>query len=70
MGKTDANIIRLSRVIRAVPERVYRTFLDADAMAKWLPLNGLTCKVHSMDPRVGGSHKMSFTNFTTGKSHS
>ncbi len=63
------NTIRLHRVLRATPERVYRAFLDADAMAKWLPPNGFTGKVHQMDARVGGSHKMSFTNFSTGKSH-
>ena len=62
--------IRLHRVLRATPERVYRAFLDPDAKAKWLPPNGFTGKVHHMDARVGGSHKMSFTNFTTGKSHS
>jgi uncharacterized protein YndB with AHSA1/START domain len=65
-----ANTIRLHRVLRAKPERVYRAFLDADAMAKWLPPNGFTGKVHQMDAKVGGSHKMSFTNFTTGNSHS
>ena len=64
------NTIRLHRVLRATPERVYKAFLDPDAMAKWLPPNGFTGKVHHMDARVGGSHKMSFTNFTTGKSHS
>jgi uncharacterized protein YndB with AHSA1/START domain len=57
-------------MLRASPERVYRAFLDADAMAKWLPPNGFTGKVHHMDARVGGSYKMSFTNFTTGNSHS
>ena len=62
--------VRLHRVLRATPERVYRAFLDADAMAKWLPPNGFTGKVHQMDARVGGSHRMSFTNFTTGESHS
>ena len=62
--------IRLHRVLRAAPERVYRAFLDPDAMAKWLPPNGFTCKVHHLDARVGGTHKMSFTNFTTGQSHS
>ncbi len=62
--------IRLHRVLRATPERVYRAFLDPDAMAKWLPPNGYTGKVHRMDARVGGTYKMSFTNFTTGKSHS
>ena len=64
------NTIRLHRVLRATPEKVYRAFLDPDAMAKWLPPNGFTGKVHHMDARVGGTHKMSFTNFTTGKSHS
>jgi len=57
-------------VIRATPEKIYKAFLDADAMAKWLPPNGFTCKVHHLDARVGGSYKMTFTNFTTGKSHS
>jgi uncharacterized protein YndB with AHSA1/START domain len=64
------NTIRLHRVLRATPERVYRAFLDPAAMAKWLPPNGFTGKVHEMDARVGGGHRMSFTNFTTGKSHS
>src|SRR5436189_4122455 len=64
------NTVRLYRVLRASPERVYRAFLDADAMAKWLPPNGFTGKVHEMDARVGGRHRMSFTNFTSGKSHS
>ena len=63
------NTIRLHRVLRAKPERVYRAFLDADAMSKWFPPNGYTCKVHHMDAKVGGNFKMSFTNFTTGKSH-
>ena len=62
--------IRLHRVLRATPERVYRAFLDPDAKAKWLPPNGFIGKVHHIDARVGGSYKMSFTNFTTGKSHS
>jgi len=62
--------VRLQRVLRAPPERVYRAFLDPDAMAKWLPPYGFTGKVHEMDARVGGGFKMSFTNFTTGKSHS
>jgi uncharacterized protein YndB with AHSA1/START domain len=57
-------------VLRAKPERVYRAFLDADAMAKWLPPNGFTGKVHHLDAKVGGAYKMSFTNFSTGKSHS
>ena len=64
------NTIRLHRVLRATPERIYRAFLDPDAMAKWLPPDGFTGKVHEMDAKVGGRHKMSFTNFTTGKSHS
>ena len=64
------NTIRLHRVLRATSERVYRAFLDADALAKWLPPNGFTGKVHHMDVRVGGTFKMSFTNFTTGQSHS
>ena len=62
--------IRLHRVLRARPERVYRAFLEPDAMAKWLPPNGFTGKVHQMSAEVGGSYKMSFTNFATGKSHS
>ena len=62
--------IRLHRVLRATPERVYRAFLDSEAMAKWLPPNGFTGKVHHMDAKVGGSFRMSFTNFTSGKSHS
>jgi uncharacterized protein YndB with AHSA1/START domain len=65
-----ANTIRLHRVLRAKPERVYRAFLDPDAMVKWLPPNGFTGKVHHMDARAGGGYKMSFTNFSTGKSHS
>src|SRR5436190_22113275 len=64
------NTIRLHRVLRAPADRIYRAFLDPDAMAKWLPPNGFTGDVHHMDAKVGGSHKMSFTNFTTGKSHS
>jgi uncharacterized protein YndB with AHSA1/START domain len=64
------NTIRLHRVLRATPERVYRAFIDPDAMAKWLPPNGFTGKVHEMNAKVGGSYRMSFTNFTTGKSHS
>jgi uncharacterized protein YndB with AHSA1/START domain len=62
--------IRLHRVLRAAPDRVYRAFLDPDAMVKWLPPNGFTGKVHHLDARVGGSYRMSFTNFTTGRSHS
>ncbi|MCE9592491.1 MAG: SRPBCC family protein [Planctomycetes bacterium] len=64
------NTVRLHRVLRTKPERLYRAFTDADAMAKWLPPNGFTGKVHHMDARVGGTFKMSFTNFTSGKSHS
>ena len=66
----QTNTIRLHRVLRATPERIYRALLDADAMAKWLPPNGFTGKVHDLDAKVGGTYKMSFTNFTTGKSHS
>ncbi len=62
--------IRLHLVLRATPDRVYRAFLDPDAMVKWLPPNGFTGKVHHMDARVGGSYRMSFGNFTTGRSHS
>lgn len=61
--------VRFHRVLRAPPERVYRAFLDADAKAKWLPPNGFTGKVHHIDARIGGTYKMSFTNFTTGDSH-
>ena len=64
------NTIRLHRVLRSTPEKIYKAFLDPDAMAKWLPPKGFTAKVHQMDARVGGAYKMSFTNFTTGKSHS
>jgi uncharacterized protein YndB with AHSA1/START domain len=66
----STNTIRLHRVLRATPERIYRAFLDADAMVKWLPPNGFTGKVHHLDVRIGGTYKMSFTNFTTGRSHS
>ena len=65
-----ANTVRLHRVLAAKPEKVYRAFLDADALARWLPPNGFTAKVHQMDAKVGGTFKMSFTNFTTAKSHS
>lgn len=64
------NTVKFHRVVCAPPDRVYRAFLDADAMAKWLPPNGFTGKVHEIDAKVGGSYRMSFTNFTTGKSHS
>jgi uncharacterized protein YndB with AHSA1/START domain len=62
--------VRLHRVLTAKPEKVYRAFVEADAMAKWLPPNGFTCTVHQMDAKVGGGFKMSFRNFTTGHSHS
>ena len=64
------NTIRLHRVLRAAPEKVYRAFLDPEAMAKWLPPNGFTGKVHQMEARVGGTYRMSFTNFTSGQGHS
>jgi len=62
--------VRLHRVLRTTPEKLYRAFIEPDAMAKWLPPDGFTCKVHHMDAKVGGTYKMSFTNFTTGQSHS
>jgi uncharacterized protein YndB with AHSA1/START domain len=62
--------VRLHRVLSAPPEKVFRAFTDPDAMARWLPPHGFTCKVHSLDARVGGTFKMSFSNFTTGKGHS
>jgi len=61
--------IRIHRVLRSTPEKLYRAFLDADALAKWLPPNGFTGKVHQMDAQVGGTYRMSFTNFSTGNSH-
>ncbi|HEX5391823.1 MAG TPA: SRPBCC family protein [Rhodocyclaceae bacterium] len=64
------NTVRLHRVLRSTPEKIYRAFLDSDALVKWMPPNGFTAKVHQMDARVGGSYKMSFTNFTTGRSES
>ena len=64
------NTVRFHRVLRAAPEKVYRAFLDADAMAKWLPPNGFTGRVHHLDAKVGGTYKMTFTNFSTGRSHS
>src|SRR5262245_65027467 len=70
MATTSTNTIRLHRVLRAKPERIYRAFLDADAMTKWLPPHGFTGKVHHLEAKVGGTYKMSFTNFTSGKSHS
>ena len=66
----ETNTIQLHRVLRAPPERIYRAFLTPDAMAKWLPPHGFTGTVHHMDARVGGSYRMSFTNFSTGNSHS
>ena len=66
----STNTVRLHRVLRAAPEKVYRAFLDADALAKWLPPNGFTCTVLEMNAKVGGDFKMAFTNFTTGKGHS
>ncbi len=65
-----SNTVRLHRVLRTKPERIYRAFLDADAMAKWLPPYGFTCKVHHMEAHVGGTFKMSFSNFSTGHGHS
>jgi uncharacterized protein YndB with AHSA1/START domain len=64
------NTIKLHRVLRAAPEKIYRAFLEPAATAKWLPPNGFTCTVHHLDAKVGGTYKMSFTNFTSGKSHS
>ena len=64
------NSVRLHRVLRTTPEKLYKAFLEPDAISKWLPPDGFTCKVHEMHPKVGGSFKMSFTNFTTGQSHS
>jgi uncharacterized protein YndB with AHSA1/START domain len=64
------NTVQFHRVLRSAPEKVYRAFLDADAMAKWLPPNGFTGKVHHLDARVGGTYRMSFTNFSSGRSHS
>lgn len=66
----SANSVQLHRVLRAPPERIYRAFLDPDAMAKWLPPNGFMGRVHHIDAKVGGSYKMSFTNFSSGNSHS
>ena len=64
------NAVKLHRVLKSTPERVYRALLDPEAMVKWLPPHGFTGKVHSIEPRVGGTYKMSFKNFTTGESHS
>ena len=65
----SSHTIRLHRVLRATPEKVYRAFIDPDAMSRWLPPNGFTGKVHQIDARVGGTYRMSFTNFSTGNSH-
>ncbi|MCF7222320.1 SRPBCC family protein [Marilutibacter chinensis] len=69
MSTDNTGTVRLHRVLRAPPGRVYRAFLDADAMAKWLPPHGFTGKVHELDARVGGRYRMSFTNFGSGHSH-
>ena len=66
----STNTIRLHRVLKTTPEKIYRAFLDADAIAKWLPPHGFTCKVHHLEAKVGGSYKMSFTNFSSGHGHS
>lgn len=65
----SSNTVRLHRVLRATPEKIYRAFLDPDAIVKWMPPNGFTGKIHQIDAKVGGTYKMSFTNFTTGESH-
>jgi uncharacterized protein YndB with AHSA1/START domain len=70
MSTPDTNTIRLHRVLRATPERVYRAFLTPAALCKWLPPNGFTCTVHHMETKVGGTYKMSFTNFSSSKTHS
>jgi uncharacterized protein YndB with AHSA1/START domain len=70
MSTNDTHTIRLHRVLRATPDRVYRAFLDPEAKVKWLPPHGFTAKVHHIDPQVGGTYRMSFTNFSTGSSHS
>jgi uncharacterized protein YndB with AHSA1/START domain len=70
MTTNNTNTIRLHRVLKAPPERVYRAFLDAGAICKWMPPNGFTGQVHHLEAKVGGTYKMSFTNFTTGNSHS
>ena len=70
MSTPTTHTIRLHRVLRASPDKLYRAFLDADAMAKWLPPYGFTCQVHHFEPKVGGTFRMSFKNFTTGHSHS
>lgn len=70
MSSGNTSTIKLHRVLQAPPERVYRAFLDASAVSKWLAPNGFTCTVHHLEPKVGGTYKMSFTNFSTNKSHS
>ena len=65
-----ANTVTLHRVLRTKPEKIYRAFIDADAFARWLPPNGFTARIHHMDAEVGGTYKMAFTNFTTGRGHS
>src|SRR5688572_3086012 len=70
MTTPNTNTVKLHRVLKAKTERVYRAFIDPDAMVKWLPPNGFTARMHQHEPKVGGSYKMSFTNFTTGSSHS
>jgi uncharacterized protein YndB with AHSA1/START domain len=70
MTTSNTNTIKLHRVVKAPPERIYRAFLDASAIAKWIAPNGFTCQVHHLDATVGGTYKMSFTNFSTGNSHS
>lgn len=70
MSANNTNTVRFHRVLRATPERVYRAFIDPDAKMKWLPPNGFTGRIHHMDVKTGGPYKMSFTNFSTGKSHS
>jgi uncharacterized protein YndB with AHSA1/START domain len=69
-GSTSSKTVCLHRVLAAKPDKVYRAFTTADAMARWLPSNGFTCTVHQLDSKVGGTYRMSFTNFTTGKTHS
>ena len=69
-GNTSTGTVRLHRVLAAKPEKVYRAFTSAEALARWLPPDGFTCAVHEMEAKVGGTYRMSFTNFTTGNSHS
>ena len=70
MTTNTSNTIQLHRVLRASPEKIYRAFLDGEALVKWMPPNGFTAKVHQLEAKVGGTYKMSFTNFTTGSTHS